>query len=371
MDPATVEKKLAEVAEAAMPDALIDENVIEAKDSMTTMEVKIKQNEKRGWWTEETLIDRIDKAVSMPVFSLSLGPTFETLLSVPGTWFGLPVPAFIMSNLLTWYHHLASQTSADLTWLVDVLGLESSAHWFVQLLHGYGLAAHGSFPFLVASLFFVGVWGVVFMRFWLSGHVEKAYLLNKHWMFPSIGLPVMMGKWYMPTGYKAVTFFIVSWMCAQAVSGALKTLFSRSRPTVARLTAQKLQKVERAFPSYRAMLSISDSAFESFPSGDSVGAACFSAVLFVIKAPMWTVMVCFVTAFGRMYYQAHHFLDVSVGLAIGFLVTLTLDAMFGVAYFDVTHTILATVMFIAFFLTLQKFKPELPAELRVKGRKGF
>jgi membrane-associated phospholipid phosphatase len=201
--------------------------------------------------------------------------------------------------------------------------------------------------------------------------VEKAYLLNKNWLFPSLALPMGLGRMYSPQGYKAAMFFIVSWMVAQGISAGLKTAFSRTRPAVATLTALRIKQVNRAFPSYRAMLSIGESVFESFPSGDSVGAACFSATMYILNAPTWTVLLCVLTAFCRMYFHAHHLLDVSAGLLLGWVVSLTLNALFGIQYFDLLHTGMATVLFIAFIIKLQKLKPQLPAHMRVAGRKGF
>jgi len=328
--------------------------------------------EPRGWWVEGSAIDRLDKALSLSVFTLELGYTAELLLTAPGIWFGLPVPAFIMSNLLTWYSFLAHEAHEDMKWLAHLLNIDHDPdHVVLQTFKQVGIASPASLQFLAGSLIFIAIWGVIFYRYLLTGHVEKAYLINKHLMFPSLLLPVIFGKYFSPRGYKAATFFICSWFVAQSVSSGLKTVFSRIRPTVAPSTAEKVGRVNRAFPSYRTMLSLGESVFESFPSGDSVGAACFSCVLFILRAPTWTVWICVLTAFCRMYFHAHHLLDVAAGLSVGWGVTLTLNYLFGIEYFDVMHTVFITVAFIVFIIRLQKLKPALPEHLKVKGRKGF
>lgn len=313
----------------------------EASANGKPVKVTVNYHEKpMGWWREGSKIDQLDKKLSMNVFSLSFGPVPETLLSIPGTWFGLPVSAFIMSNFLTLY---------------------------IQAKH----QLPGSVIFSAVSVVCMGAWGGVFLRYWLSGHVEQAYKLNKYWTVPSIVLPTVMGRLLMPESYHAATFFISAWMISQSLSSTFKTAFCRTRPTVAESTTKKIMGIKRAYPSYRAMLSIGESVFESFPSGDSVGAACFSATLYYLRAPFWTVGVCFLTAFCRMYFQAHHLLDVSAGLTLGWAVGLTLGSTLGVNYFDAPRVAVVSVGFILFILKLQKFKPELPMNLRVEGRKGF
>ena len=67
-------------------------------------------------------------------------------------------------------------------------------------------------------------------------------------------------------------------------------------------------------------------AWESFPSGDTGGAASFAATLSLFTAHMgasakvwqnlaYTCVV--ITGFGRMYFHAHHFFDVCFGAMIG------------------------------------------------------
>lgn len=322
----------------------MQEAAAEAAEAHATgkpVKVTVKYHEKpMGWWREGSKIDRFDKDLSMHVFSLTFGPVTETLLSVPGTWFGLPVSAFIISNFLTLY-------------------MQAKNHH------------PGSVVFTGVAVLCMGAWGAIFLRYWLAGHVEQAYKLNKYWTVPSIILPTVMGRLFMPESYHAATFFIAAWMISQTVSSTLKTAFCRTRPTVAELTTKKLMGIKRAYPSYRAMLSIGESVFESFPSGDSVGAACFASTLYLLKAPAWAPLICFLTAFCRMYFQAHHLFDVSAGLTLGWTVGLTLGATVGVNYFDAPRIVLVSAGFILFIIKLQKFKPELPMNLRVEGRKGF
>ena len=48
---------------------------------------------KTGWWCEGGCVDRLDKALSMPLFTLELPVALEIAWSAPGAWFGVPVIA--------------------------------------------------------------------------------------------------------------------------------------------------------------------------------------------------------------------------------------------------------------------------------------
>jgi len=303
-----------------------------------------------GLWQEDSFIDRIDKAVSIAVFTLEFGYLTELLLLAPGTWFGLPVPCFLLANFFTLFSSLATE--------------EGNVHEVEDALLG-------RWEFAAISVLCILLWSILFFSYLVSGNIEKAYLLNKHLIIPSMVVPVWMGKIFNPVAFKSATFFISSWLIAQAVSSALKTIFSRMRPTVSESTSKIVHTVDRAFPSYRTLLSIGESSIESFPSGDSVGAACFSCTSFLIGGPVWLTLLCVLTAFCRMYFHAHHFLDVFVGLLLGWGVPLLIYYFVGIDYFDATRLSAVFVIFIVFVVQLQKLKPELPSHLQVKGRKGF
>ena len=69
-------------------------------------------------------------------------------------------------------------------------------------------------------------------------------------------------------------------------------------------------------------------AYASFPSGDAAGAAAFAVSAFWLSMnPLW-LLCAPLSAFGRMYFHAHHLLDVSVGVGIGALVTAGLHVAF-------------------------------------------
>lgn len=279
-----------------------------------------------GWWPEESTIDRLDKNVSVKIFSLDFGAFAELLLFIPGSWFGLPTSAFLMANFATWY----SQSQS--------LNLSSE--------------------FVIISTFLMAMWAIVFLYFVLSDHVERVYKLNKICTIPSIVITIVLGRIYMPQSYEAANFLLASWMTGECLNSSLKTAFCRMRPVVAPLTRQKILSVHRAFPSYRTMLSGSSHALESFPSGDCVSAACFSVTLIMLKAPFWTFILCPLVAFCKMYFQAHHLLDTLAGLVLGLFVSSLLGAILGMRFFNVLHTSMISVGFIGFQSVLEKLKPK-------------
>jgi len=163
----------------------------------------------------------------------------------------------------------------------------------------------------------------------------------------------------------------VAWILAETIGFILKVSSARMRPRVAPSVATQLSKVHRAFPEVQKMLMVGESTFESFPSGDTIGAAVFSAQLLYLDAPQWTVIFGTLTAFCRMYFHAHHLLDVLVGLVIGFGTVHTMALFVPFDYLNGYHEFFAIVLFISFHVVANRFKPELPVEFQVKGRKGF
>ena len=92
-----------------------------------------------GLWIEGSKLDEWDKSISWTIFSLELGHFFELFLTVPGTWFGLPVPAFLMSSFLTWYHRVTLEASQDMEWVKESLGINNLDHWTVDFLQNWGI----------------------------------------------------------------------------------------------------------------------------------------------------------------------------------------------------------------------------------------
>lgn len=136
-------------------------------------------------------------------------------------------------------------------------------------------------------------------------------------MFPIVQVPILLAH-YLGVSNHAGSWFVIGWVVAEVVGFVLKISSARLRPRVSPSMSQKLASVHRAFPEVQKMLMVGESTLESFPSGDTIGAAVFSAQLMLMKAPAWTAMFGLTTAFCRVYFHAHHVLDVTVGWIIGY-----------------------------------------------------
>ena len=87
-------------------------------------------------------------------------------------------------------------------------------------------------------------------------------------------------------------------------------------------------EVRREFRQLQTGLNRNSTAHASFPSGDAAGAAVFAASAFLLSGKALWLLIAPLASFGRMYFHAHHLLDVSVGVLIGFVVTVVLNGMF-------------------------------------------
>lgn len=69
----------------------------------------------------------------------------------------------------------------------------------------------------------------------------------------------------------------------------------------------------------------------SFPSGDVMSATALALPLAHIGHPHWAVMLVALTAFGRMFFLAHHLLDTVVGMGVCILMHCALTVSFGLS----------------------------------------
>ena len=132
----------------------------------------------------------------------------------------------------------------------------------------------------------------------------------------------------------------------------LKSRTHRKRPGLSYSSTELLHKIARYFPDISYLTATGYTVFESFPSGDAAGGMVFSCVLALavtstssnnsgnttpssssilddvnegsstnttitfIATTYWVYIFAITASFGRMYYWAHHLLDVIVGCLI-------------------------------------------------------
>ena len=109
----------------------------------------------------------------------------------------------------------------------------------------------------------------------------------------------------------------------------------------------------------QAMLRVR-SASQSFPSGDTAGAAAWATTCYVItgRVEFAAVAVVAMAAFGRVFFHAHHLLDVFIGGSIGAVVVLTLDRLLGIETFTWWHFLAAHFIFVLSWKRLNKSFPQ-------------
>merc|ERR1711972_1066167 len=96
----------------------------------------------------------------------------------------------------------------------------------------------------------------------------------------------------------------------------------------------------------------------SFPSGDAAGSAAFAMTL-ALAVPEFRKPACVLaalSAIGRMYFHAHHFLDVAVGELLGVSMVLLMNRCTQFGPFGWGHTIVTQAIVALSWKHLQKLK---------------
>mmetsp|Transcript_4582 Transcript_4582/g.8565 ORF Transcript_4582/g.8565 Transcript_4582/m.8565 type:complete len:296 (-) Transcript_4582:404-1291(-) len=253
------------------------------------------------------------KKMSRPVFHTSLGP-LEYLLSVPGTWFGIPLFATSLGTILVGALACTEKHTEDacrIQSLAALLCTFAMWYWFNCCYESKNMKTDD-----------------------LSGGIMKAYLpLKGKFSVPLLILVPHLAIWaisiiesHSSRAKSAGCFFLCAWVLSNLLCECLKTMFHRLRPAAA--LQKELSVIPRELPQLQVMLRVR-SRNSSFPSGDSAGAAAFYTTCFLITGQKQLAAYAVLSAFGRMYFHAHHLVDVVTGLILGYVVTLTLNTCLG------------------------------------------
>lgn len=228
------------------------------------------------WPQDGGVIDRVDKAISSCIFSLQIGP-LEWPLSVPGCVFGMaPILCAGPPTLAV----LASKGPVPLP-----LSFILSALWTVTLGTWFSFCA-GKEEYAKKYLF-----------------AKASYVFG-----PLVGL--MIASLAEHEAWAVGAFFNMAWSTTLVPVLVLKGFTKRRRPAVSVPSTPKVLEILPRF--------LRKDANASFPSGDVAGAVAFAVPLAVgCGLPKIAGLVALGSAFGRMYWHAHHALDVLVGATIG------------------------------------------------------
>lgn len=298
----------------------------------------------RGFFIEGGSFDKLDKKLSMPIFMLDIGP-LEYILALPGVWFGVPLTSLIwMPMVLAW----AAEPTMGFPGLPHFAGYST---WLLFVCIPFFLIMLAYYTYLLRQ-----------------GDHHPFYTTS--YLVPLLG--VVLGGTYFCSpklGVAAPVFYLCSYFLTQIFILVGKVRGQRLRPGVSSLK-HKLSKVNRAIPTLNYLDALGYTVFESFPSGDAGGAMCFSYSLFLITNNPWSFVFAALSAFGRMYFWAHHLGDVIVAMSISACATSFLFNVVGsasLAVFGWVHAAIAVPSFVILYKKLSDTKPDLPSQYLPKS----
>ncbi|EOD18461.1 hypothetical protein EMIHUDRAFT_196742 [Emiliania huxleyi CCMP1516] len=231
-------------------------------------------------------LDRLDKWLSRPAFRLRLGHFPELVFSVPACCFGYPLAA---APLALWLALLAGGSPSPTAWALAAAATAAVLGLHLRLLLTHDAAA----PAATAARAARSVYSVPAILLTPPAAVAAAHVL---------GLP----------GRGAAHAYLTLWYASIAPVLMAKRLARRRRPIASADVPPK------ALPAIRAILEHDANA--SFPSGDAAGAMSFAyPALRCAGLPAAAIGCLLLACFGRLYYGAHHLLDVAAGALLALL----------------------------------------------------
>ena len=216
-------------------------------------------------------VDAADKAISRAVFYLELGK-LEWLVAFFGVWHGVPVTA------------LGFPVPQIATWIVN-----GSATWGAVAVF---------IPFVVLAYKYVGLI--------LRGDIMPFYSVK--YLFPVMVCAMTASKYFGgDKGYAVHIFYLCSYFLTQMIVLLGKIFGRRMRP--GSCLESELKSIHRELKPLQYVGKTGHTVTESFPSGDAAGAMCLGASAYVATGYQhpWMFVFGLLSAFGRMYFFAHHF----------------------------------------------------------------
>lgn len=258
-------------------------------------------------------LDTLDKTISGPIFRLQLGLVLEALLSVPGCYFGMPAAHVIAPTLVA--------CSIDPG------------------------ACRAATPATQAA---AAIFGLALLVWWASAQYARNSKALRHlYLAPALIVSPIVGMLVVhavaagsASAMAAAHFYLVVWNLSLIPILTIKHAAGRRRPVAcdaADIGEATTQAAERkALSNICAMLKAGD-ANAAFPSGDVAGSVAFAyplwhcAVAATAPEGLRVAALCCIglSALGRMYWQAHHALDVTVGGLVSLLTCYLADVALG------------------------------------------
>jgi membrane-associated phospholipid phosphatase len=256
------------------------------------------------WPADGSWLDLLDKKLSSPLFQLQLGLPLEICLSVPGCFFGMPAALALSPSLMAAAH---THSAAPL----------GTGHWATNTAIALGALL-------------LGAWGYVV--FASSGRVARMLFSMRACVFgPAIGMwLVESNPAFDALARSKAHLMLLAWFIALAPTLVGKRQTRRRRPIVCK--AEQIGEATVAAAAHKGPriipLMLSRDSNAATPSGDAVGALVFSYFLHQ-SGFRWCARACtLASCSGRVYWHAHHLMDVTIGAAIGAGISVVLDRAF-------------------------------------------
>ena len=234
-------------------------------------------------YPEATFLSRLDVKLTSLLSNVPLsaipGLTFVPFLY--GHLFGAPVVA-----LVTFPPFIFSQEP-----MVRIYSLVMTVAWLLVFFYTRSRKVLTNPAFIG-----VGVLGTVVLAVYLEGNALDTYCL-----------------------------YLCSWLYATVVCFLGKTYYLRARPALQRQQEQHGNvRTSQRWSFFTEEHTKWPNNVHSFPSFDSAGAACAVTTMYLqhyyeheVPAPMWLLSILPLVWYGRIYFLAHHLVDVLAGTLVG------------------------------------------------------
>lgn len=262
-----------------------------------------------NWPLDKGDLDIVDKALSKRVWMLQLSRSAEVVLSIPGCFFSMPAFLALGPSLLM----LACSDGEDNRVLAAVVSCGGCA-----LLAIWASALKSERP--------------------LRGHLYSPLTVL---CSPLLGmlLPALLGGADASRIRGLANFYIVSWVAIDIPIMVCKNIFRRRRPVacpVAYLGTTVVAAACKKHLSFLGRMLLHLDANGSFPSGDVAGAVAFAFALWYGGAGLVVSCTCvLLCGFARVYWQAHHLLDVVAGCLVAIAscwLLVMFEMMYGIGF---------------------------------------
>jgi len=193
----------------------------------TRRQRQIAENTAAGLFPEGGLIDRLDKALSGPIFRLRVSMYVEAVIAVPGSMFGVMLQSLIMLP----------------SWLPLILGFGACMRNCVRVATCRGAQGErwasnlavfttGNVRYVCLVTVPVHAWGATRILRWMDDPSNKELVFCSTLM-PAVGF-VHMALCTLLCGRTdasaAISFWVCTWFYSQLANQAIKNVFWRRRP---------------------------------------------------------------------------------------------------------------------------------------------